>query len=76
MTRARAELIDWSRKRSVSDSSVANDHTGAETAELPELIGLCTRILVGRETRVVGDGPRAEFSEARLTGLMSGVAAE
>ena len=46
------------------------------SSELPELIGLCTRILVMREGRLVGDVPRAEFSEARLMGLMSGVAAE
>lgn len=46
------------------------------SSKLPELIGLCTRILVMREGRLVGDGPHAEFSEARLMGLMSGVAAE
>ena len=46
------------------------------SSELPELIGLCTRILVMREGRLVGEVPRAEFSEARLMGLMSGVGAE
>jgi len=46
------------------------------SSELPELLGLCTRILVMREGRIVGEVARADFSEARLMGLMSGVAAE
>jgi ABC-type sugar transport system ATPase subunit len=45
------------------------------SSELPELLGLCTRILVMREGRLVGEVSRAEFSEGRLMGLMSGVAA-
>ncbi len=45
------------------------------SSELPELIGLCTRILVMREGRLVGEVLRADFSETRLMGLMSGVAA-
>ncbi|MBI2513410.1 MAG: sugar ABC transporter ATP-binding protein [Opitutae bacterium] len=45
------------------------------SSELPELIGLCGRILVMRGGRLVGEVPRAEFSEARLMQLMAGVAA-
>jgi ABC-type sugar transport system ATPase subunit len=45
------------------------------SSELPELIGLCRRILVMREGSLVGEVPRARFSEARLMGLMAGVAA-
>ncbi len=45
------------------------------SSELPELIGLCTRILVMRGGRLAGEVPRAEYSEAKLMGLMAGVAA-
>src|SRR3989337_2734067 len=45
------------------------------SSELPELIGLCRRILVMREGRLVGDVQRADFSEAGLMRLMAGVAA-
>ena len=45
------------------------------SSELPELIGLCRRILVMREGRLVGEVPRASFSEAALMRLMAGVAA-
>lgn len=45
------------------------------SSELPELIGLCRRILVMREGRLVGEIPRADFSEAALMRLMAGVAA-
>jgi ABC-type sugar transport system ATPase subunit len=45
------------------------------SSELPELIGLCTRILVMREGRLAGEVPRVEYSEAKLMGLMAGVAA-
>lgn len=44
------------------------------SSELPELIGLCGRILVMREGHLVGELPRAQFSEAALMGLMAGVA--
>ncbi len=44
------------------------------SSELPELIGLCGRILVMREGKLAGELPRAEFSEAALMGLMAGVA--
>jgi len=44
------------------------------SSELPELIGLCNRILVIREGRLAGEVPRGEFSEAALMRLMAGVA--
>lgn len=44
------------------------------SSELPELIGLCRRILVMRSGRLAGELPRAEFSEAALMQLMAGVA--
>ncbi len=45
------------------------------SSELPELIGLCRRILVMREGRLAGEVQRADFSEATLMRLMAGVAA-
>jgi ABC-type sugar transport system ATPase subunit len=45
------------------------------SSELPELIGLCGRILVMREGRLAGELPRADFSEAALMRLMAGVEA-
>lgn len=45
------------------------------SSELPELIGLCRRILVMREGRIAGEVQRADFSEAALMRLMAGVAA-
>jgi ABC-type sugar transport system ATPase subunit len=44
------------------------------SSELPELIGLCGRIMVMREGRLAGEVPRAQFSEAALMHLMAGVA--
>ncbi len=45
------------------------------SSELPELIGLCRRILVMRSGRLAGEVARADFSEAALMRLMAGVAA-
>ena len=45
------------------------------SSELPELIGLCRRILVMREGRLAGEVERAGFSEATLLEIMAGVAA-
>ena len=45
------------------------------SSELPELIGLCRRILVMREGRLAGELPRTQFSEAALLQLMAGVPA-
>jgi ABC-type sugar transport system ATPase subunit len=44
------------------------------SSELPELIGLCRRILVMRNGQIAGELPRAQFSEAGLMQLMAGVA--
>ncbi len=43
------------------------------SSELPELIGLCSRILVMREGRLAGEVARADFSEGALMRLMAGV---
>jgi ABC-type sugar transport system ATPase subunit len=43
------------------------------SSELPELIGLCRRILVLRAGRIAGEVSRAAFSEATLMQLMAGV---
>ena len=45
------------------------------SSELPELIGLCRRILVMREGRIAGEVSRDDFSEATLMRLMAGIAA-
>ncbi len=45
------------------------------SSELPELIGLCRRIIVMRNGGIAGELPRAQFSEAALMQLMAGVAA-
>jgi ABC-type sugar transport system ATPase subunit len=45
------------------------------SSELPELIGLCRRIVVMRNGGIAGELPRAQFSEAALMQLMAGVAA-
>jgi len=45
------------------------------SSELPELIGLCRRILVMREGKIAGEVQRTDFSEAALMRLMAGVAA-
>ncbi len=45
------------------------------SSELPELIGLCRRILVMRGGQLAGEVAREQFSEARLMRLMAGVVA-
>jgi ABC-type sugar transport system ATPase subunit len=45
------------------------------SSELPELIGLCRRIIVMRNGGIAGEVQRADFSEAALMRLMAGVAA-
>ncbi|MSU69376.1 MAG: sugar ABC transporter ATP-binding protein [Opitutaceae bacterium] len=45
------------------------------SSELPELIGLCRRILVMRAGRLVGEVAHERFSEAALMRLMTGLAA-
>lgn len=43
------------------------------SSELPELIGLCRRIVVMRQGQLAGELPHAQFSEAALMRLMAGV---
>jgi ABC-type sugar transport system ATPase subunit len=45
------------------------------SSELPELIGLCRRILVMRQGALAGELPHAAFSEAALMQLMAGLPA-
>ncbi len=45
------------------------------SSELPELIGLCRRILVMRHGTLAGEIPAERFSEAAIMALMAGVAA-
>ena len=45
------------------------------SSELPELIGLCRRILVMRAGHLVGELPRESFTEAALMQLMAGIPA-
>jgi ABC-type sugar transport system ATPase subunit len=81
----RVELIDNVAHPGVDDGlSVARGHRELAcegkallvvSSELPELIGLCRRILVMREGRLAGEVPRADFSEAALLEIMAGVAA-
>lgn len=43
------------------------------SSELPELIGLCDRILVMRQGRLAGEVARADYSEERILALAAGV---
>jgi ribose transport system ATP-binding protein len=45
------------------------------SSELPELVNLCTRIIVLREGRIAGDLPRGSATQDALMRLMAGVAA-
>jgi len=45
------------------------------SSELPELIGLCRRILVMRHGRIAGELSSRQFEEAAIMALMAGVAA-
>ena len=61
------------------DPSTLGEHKGKAllvvSSELPELIGLCRRIIVMRNGGLAGEVQRADFSEATLMRLMAGVAA-
>ena len=39
------------------------------SSDLPELLGLCNRILVFAHDRIVGEVPRAEFDQHRILSL-------
>lgn len=45
------------------------------SSELPEVLNLCTRIIVLREGRIAGEVPRAAATQDSLMRLMAGVAA-
>jgi len=45
------------------------------SSELPEVLNLCTRILVLREGRIAGEVPRGAATQDGLMRLMAGVAA-
>src|SRR5512132_498238 len=45
------------------------------SSELPEVLNLCTRIIVLREGRIAGELPRATATQEALMRLMAGVAA-
>jgi ABC-type sugar transport system ATPase subunit len=45
------------------------------SSELPEVLNLCTRIIVLREGRIVGELPRATATQDALMRLMAGIAA-
>ena len=44
------------------------------SSEMPEIIGLCDRVIVLREGRIAGEVPGHEASEERLIGLAMGQA--
>ncbi len=43
------------------------------SSELPEVVGICSRVLVMREGRLVGEVPRAEATQEKVLRLMAGV---
>ena len=43
------------------------------SSELPELLGLSSRVLVLREGRLVGELPRVEATQERVMRLMAGI---
>ena len=45
------------------------------SSELPEILGLCDRILVMRQGRIAGELPREQADEETLLRLMAGVQA-
>jgi ABC-type sugar transport system ATPase subunit len=45
------------------------------SSELPEVLNLCTRVIVLREGRIAGELPRAAATQDALMRLMAGVAA-
>ena len=45
------------------------------SSELPEILGMCDRILVMREGAIVGERPREAASEEELVALAAGIGA-
>ena len=46
------------------------------SSELPEVLGISTRVLVMREGRLVGELPRKDATQEKVMRLMAGVATE
>nr|MDP9324668.1 ABC transporter ATP-binding protein [Acidobacteriota bacterium] len=71
--------IDVGAKVEVYDliNRLADDGKGVVliSSELPEVLNLCTRIIVLREGRIAGELPRATATQDALMRLMAGVAA-
>ncbi len=66
---ARADIYQLLRETAAAGAAVL-----WISSELPELIGMCDRILVMRQGRLAGELPRAEFSEERILSYAAGVA--
>jgi ABC-type sugar transport system ATPase subunit len=65
---AKAEIYQKLRELAVKGAGIV-----IISSELPELIGMCDRILVLRSGRVVGEVLRADFSEERIVAYAAGV---
>jgi ABC-type sugar transport system ATPase subunit len=66
----KAELHHWIGARAAAGAAIL-----LISSELPELLGVSTRILVLRDGRLVGELPRADATQERLLRLMTGLAA-
>lgn len=66
---ARAEIYQLLRETAAAGAAVL-----LISSELPELIGICDRILVMRQGRMTGEVVRSEFSEERILSYAAGVA--
>ncbi len=66
---ARAEIYQLLRSTAAEGTAVL-----LISSELPELIGLCDRILVMRQGRLAGEVACADFSEERILSYAAGVA--
>jgi ABC-type sugar transport system ATPase subunit len=65
---ARAEIYHLLRETAAAGAAVL-----LISSELPELIGMCDRILVMCQGRIAGEVARAEFSEERILAYAAGV---
>jgi ABC-type sugar transport system ATPase subunit len=66
---AKAELHAWIDHRAAAGAAIL-----LISSELPELIHLCSRIVVLREGRVRGELSRDQVTQERLLRLMAGLA--
>lgn len=67
---AKAEIHTLLRNLAAEGNSIL-----VASSELPELLGLCHRIIVLREGRIMGEVSRAEATEERIMRMMSGFTA-